>query len=87
MIFGFAEYSPLEYDGYKYPAWANALGWCIACSSTACIPLLAIIQIARTPGTFKQVPPHYMYVHMHTVYTTPNDVIIAAYAHSNDTMA
>lgn len=50
MVFGFVQYEPLEYDGYKYPDWANALGWCIACSSTACIPLLAVIQLARTPG-------------------------------------
>ena len=55
MIFGFVYYEPLEYEGYVYPTWANALGWMIACSSTACIPGIAVYQIIRTPGPIREV--------------------------------
>jgi solute carrier family 6 dopamine transporter-like protein 3 len=53
--YGLWDYKPLEYDGYIYPTWANVLGWCIAGSSIAMIPTVAIYQILITPGTFCQV--------------------------------
>jgi hypothetical protein len=53
--YGLWDYKPLEYDGYIYPMWANVLGWCIAGSSIAMIPTVAIYQILITPGTFCQV--------------------------------
>ncbi|XP_057374911.1 sodium-dependent dopamine transporter-like [Daphnia carinata] len=52
--YGLWDYKPLEYDGYVYPMWANLLGWCIAGSSIAMIPTVAIYQIIITPGTFCQ---------------------------------
>ena len=53
--YGLWDYKPLEYDGYIYPTWANVLGWCIAGSSIAMIPTVAVYQILITPGTFCQV--------------------------------
>lgn len=54
-IYGLINYEPLSYEGYEYPAWANILGWCIAGSSIIMIPLVAIIKILMTSGTFRQV--------------------------------
>lgn len=49
------DYRPLEYEGYVYPMWANVLGWCIAGSSIAMIPAVALYKIATTPGSFCEV--------------------------------
>lgn len=53
--YGMWDYAPLEYEGYVYPMWANVLGWCIAGSSIAMIPAVAIYKIATTPGSFCEV--------------------------------
>lgn len=55
ISYGLYDYRPLEYEGYVYPTWANVLGWCIAGSSIAMIPAVAIYQIVVTPGTFCEV--------------------------------
>jgi len=55
IIYGLVNYQPLTYGDYKYPNWANILGFCIATSSIICIPAMAIYQIIITPGTFKEV--------------------------------
>lgn len=55
IVYGLLQYQPLQYDNYYYPDWANTLGWCIAGSSVMMIPLVAIIQILKTRGTFRQV--------------------------------
>ncbi|KAI1304939.1 Sodium-dependent dopamine transporter [Halotydeus destructor] len=55
IVSGLLSYEPLTYDNYVYPRWANRLGLCIAASSVLCIPVMAVIQIIRAPGTFKQV--------------------------------
>lgn len=54
-VYGLIGYEPLSYEGYVYPAWANILGMCIAGSSIIMIPLVAIIKILMTKGTFRQV--------------------------------
>uniref|UniRef100_A0A1B6MBJ9 Transporter n=1 Tax=Graphocephala atropunctata TaxID=36148 RepID=A0A1B6MBJ9_9HEMI len=54
IVFGLLGYEPLTYDNYVYPQWANVIGWMIACSSVLMIPLVAVIQIIITPGTFWQ---------------------------------
>ncbi|XP_034840446.1 sodium-dependent dopamine transporter [Maniola hyperantus] len=50
--YGLLDYEPLQYEGYVYPVWANALGWTIAGSSVICIPTVAIYKILTTKGTF-----------------------------------
>ncbi|KAM3963050.1 sodium-dependent dopamine transporter [Aphomia sociella] len=50
--YGLLDYEPLQYEGYVYPGWANALGWAIAGSSVMCIPTVAIYKIITTKGTF-----------------------------------
>ncbi|RVE42750.1 hypothetical protein evm_012574 [Chilo suppressalis] len=50
--YGLLDYEPLQYEGYIYPWWANALGWAIAGSSVLCIPAVAIFKLLTTKGTF-----------------------------------
>ncbi|XP_059057125.1 sodium-dependent dopamine transporter [Achroia grisella] len=50
--YGLLDYEPLQYEGYVYPGWANALGWTIAGSSVMCIPTVALYKIITTKGTF-----------------------------------
>lgn len=53
--YGLLDYEPLQYEGYIYPAWANALGWAIAGSSVMCIPTVAIYKMLTTKGSFLEV--------------------------------
>lgn len=53
--YGLLDYEPLQYEGYVYPGWANALGWAIAGSSVLCIPTVAIFKLLTTKGTFFEV--------------------------------
>jgi Sodium:neurotransmitter symporter family len=54
-VYGLIGYTPLSYENYLYPTWANVLGFCIAGSSMICIPIVAIYKLLVTPGTLKQV--------------------------------
>ncbi|XP_065369688.1 sodium-dependent dopamine transporter isoform X2 [Calliphora vicina] len=53
-VYGLIGYQPLTYEGYEYPGWANALGWCIAGSSVMMIPAVAIYKLCTTPGSLRQ---------------------------------
>lgn len=55
FIFSLVTYSPLKYDGYEYPDWGQAIGWIMALSSIACIPVVMIYKLATTPGSFQEV--------------------------------
>lgn len=54
-MFGLIYHQPLQYDDYSYPNWAEWVGWSLALSSIMMIPLVATLQILRTPGSFKEV--------------------------------
>nr|AKN21423.1 slc6a-3 [Schmidtea mediterranea] len=54
IVFGLVNHSNLTMGGYVYPVWANVLGWMFAFSSVLFIPIVAIIQIIKTPGTLKE---------------------------------
>ncbi|XP_034256150.1 sodium-dependent noradrenaline transporter-like [Thrips palmi] len=54
VMFGLLYHQPLQYNEYHYPAWAELLGWGLAMSSIIMIPLVATLQIVKTPGTFKE---------------------------------
>lgn len=60
--YGLLDYEPLQYEGYIYPGWANALGWAIAGSSVICIPTVAIYKIITTKGTFFEVNVMCIYI-------------------------
>ena len=48
MIFTWVDYTPSKYGDYHFPAWADALGWMFTMTSVCAIPVVMIIQIART---------------------------------------
>ncbi|KAK9873732.1 hypothetical protein WA026_002088 [Henosepilachna vigintioctopunctata] len=54
VLFGLLYHEPLQYNDYFYPNWAEWMGWGLSLSSIFMIPLLAIIQLIRTPGTFTE---------------------------------
>ena len=54
-MFGLLYQQPLKYNDYKYPSWAEWIGWSLALSSILMIPLVALISIIQTPGTLKEV--------------------------------
>lgn len=54
VMFGLIYHQPLQYNDYNYPTWAEWVGWGLALSSILMIPLVAIIQLIKTPGTFRE---------------------------------
>lgn len=54
FIFSLVTYSPLEYSGYKYPDWGEAIGWIMALSSIVCIPVVMVYKLATTPGSLRE---------------------------------
>lgn len=53
-MFGLIYHQKLSYNDYHYPDWAEMVGWGLALSSILMIPIVAIIQMIKTPGTFKE---------------------------------
>lgn len=47
LIFGWIDYSPLEYNGVLYPGWSNAVGWILTCTSFLPIPIYGIFYAIR----------------------------------------
>lgn len=52
-VFCLIDYEPPSYNNgaYKYPKWAEILGWMIASLSLVCIPAFAIVVIVRAEGS------------------------------------
>ncbi|XP_072437873.1 sodium- and chloride-dependent taurine transporter-like [Chiloscyllium punctatum] len=51
FIFSLAKYTPLTYNKvYKFPDWAEGLGWMLALSSMICIPLVVVVKIIQSDG-------------------------------------
>lgn len=51
----FATFNPPNYGSYTFPPWANMVGWCLAMSSMAMVPLYAIYKLCTLPGKFCDV--------------------------------
>jgi len=45
----FIFYSPVTYNGMRYPGWAEVVGWLSLLMSVACIPITAVYQIKNHP--------------------------------------
>ncbi|EEB13194.1 tryptophan transporter, putative [Pediculus humanus corporis] len=54
VMFGLFYHESLQYEEYRYPSWAEGIGWSLAMSSILMIPLTAIITLCRTEGTLKE---------------------------------
>jgi solute carrier family 6 GABA transporter-like protein 6/8/11/12/13 len=51
-----SKYTPLKYNNvYVYPPWGYSIGWFLAFSSMACVPLFIVITLLQTQGSFKKV--------------------------------
>jgi len=57
LICSIIQYKPATYGTYKYPEWADAIGWLIALSSMICIPIGAVCTIYKSQGTIFEVCP------------------------------
>lgn len=55
IVYGLSTYQNLQLGDYVYPTWANALGWILSGTSMLAIPVVAVYQICRTPGSFIEV--------------------------------
>lgn len=55
VVVSFATFNPPVYDSYMFPPWANMVGWCMAMSSMAMVPLYAIYKLCTLPGKFCDV--------------------------------
>lgn len=48
-------YSPVQYDDYVYPKWAEVLGLCVSVSSMVWVPIYIAYYLYTQPGTIKEV--------------------------------
>jgi hypothetical protein len=48
----------ITYEKYRYPVWAEILGWFIAGLPMFCIPAYAVWKIIHTEGTLIEVIKH-----------------------------
>ena len=55
FLYSTSQWAGVSYGDYKYPPWAEFIGWLLALSSMLLIPGVAIWQLYRTPGTFMEV--------------------------------
>jgi len=51
FLYSITQWGGVTYGEYKYPPWAEFVGWFIALLSMCCIPGFAIYGIWNTPGT------------------------------------
>ncbi|XP_020514533.2 sodium- and chloride-dependent GABA transporter ine isoform X1 [Labrus bergylta] len=48
------QYTPARYGKYKYPVWAEGVGWCVSLVSIVWIPIGAIQEMLHNKGSFLQ---------------------------------
>jgi len=51
LVLTAANYEGNSYGTYKFPTWANAIGWMITFSSVMFIPIVAFFKIAQEKGS------------------------------------
>ncbi|KAK7934124.1 hypothetical protein WMY93_005020 [Mugilogobius chulae] len=52
LVSSIVQYTPVRYGKYKYPNWADSLGWAVSLVSIIWIPLGAIHEIYINKGSF-----------------------------------
>ncbi|KAF8571126.1 hypothetical protein P879_02278 [Paragonimus westermani] len=55
IVYGLSNYQNLQMGDYKYPIWANVIGWALSLTSMLAIPVVAVYQLCITPGTLFEV--------------------------------
>lgn len=51
ILSGIVNQAPVEYHNYRYPTWAINMGWGLALSSVAMVPIVAAFKLCRAKGT------------------------------------
>uniref|UniRef100_A0A8D8YPX1 Transporter n=1 Tax=Cacopsylla melanoneura TaxID=428564 RepID=A0A8D8YPX1_9HEMI len=51
FVYAIVSHTPLHYENYDYPDWADGVGWCLACLSMCQIPFWAIVVVCRSKGS------------------------------------
>uniref|UniRef100_H2ZYV9 Transporter n=1 Tax=Latimeria chalumnae TaxID=7897 RepID=H2ZYV9_LATCH len=54
VVTSIVTFKPPNYGSYIFPEWANIVGWCIALSSMALVPIYAIYKFCSLPGSFRE---------------------------------
>lgn len=54
LIFSLVSWKGVVYGKYKYPDWAEVIGWMLACLSILWVPGVAVYKFATTPGTARE---------------------------------
>ena len=54
LVFTALDYDGNKYGDYRFPFWANFLGWILTFSSIILVPALAILKISREEGTLTE---------------------------------
>ncbi|XP_039325013.1 sodium-dependent dopamine transporter [Saimiri boliviensis] len=54
VVVSIVTFRPPHYGAYIFPDWANALGWVIATSSMAMVPIYAAYKFCSLPGSFRE---------------------------------
>ncbi|KAF8790807.1 sodium- and chloride-dependent glycine transporter 1-like [Argiope bruennichi] len=54
LTFIIINHEAVSYDDYKYPKWSIVCGWMIAMCSIVPIPILAVVQLLKAEGSFKE---------------------------------
>ena len=55
LLGSITQWKRLNYDGYVYPDWAQAVAWLLALCSFVAIPVRAISEIVHHKGSFREV--------------------------------
>ncbi|XP_012869307.1 PREDICTED: sodium-dependent dopamine transporter [Dipodomys ordii] len=54
VVVSIVTFRPPHYGAYVFPDWANVLGWAIATSSMAMVPIYATYKLCSLPGSFRE---------------------------------
>ena len=54
LVFTGLNYDGNKYADYRFPGWANLLGWLLTFSSVAVVPAVAVRKIIQEEGTLAQ---------------------------------
>ncbi|XP_069075861.1 sodium-dependent dopamine transporter [Pleurodeles waltl] len=54
VVVSIVTFNPPNYGSYIFPEWANVVGWIIAISSMAMVPIYATYKFCRLPGSFRE---------------------------------
>ncbi|KAM7283289.1 sodium-dependent dopamine transporter [Ixodes scapularis] len=58
ILSGIVNQAPVEYHNYRYPTWAINMGWGLALSSVAMVPIVAAFKLCRAKGTCAEKLAH-----------------------------